>query len=249
MWKKKTPKNKGCFQWSLSKLLEVLKGRDSVHRGSSVRVLAVFWLFSIDTTTVRYCLLELFPCTLKKGTLFLGLLSCHSKPTERVIDFSGIGIKSLYTLEIQVYGSRTKRNCPEFGSSPLLQAGLLSLEEFFPIWSQLPPRMLKEAEIWIWPKNSPVPHRLACWWICLCYLGMHWSNCELTAHCPVGREQSPGDTGSGQCPSALSPAQWGELDCPPGKERIQHVPPPVPLSHGPFIGDASTEEDDAVSSP
>lgn len=42
--------------------------------------------------------------------------------------------------------------------------------------------------------------------------------------------------GSGQCPSALSPAQQGELDPPPGKERIQHVPPPVPLSHGPFIG-------------
>lgn len=39
---KKTPKNKGCFQWNLSKLLKVLKGRDSVHRGSSVRVLAVF---------------------------------------------------------------------------------------------------------------------------------------------------------------------------------------------------------------
>lgn len=162
MWKKK-PQKQGCFQWNLSKLLEVPKGRDSVHRGSSVRVLAVFWLFSIDTTTVSYCLLELFPCILRKGTFLLGLLSCHSKPTERVINFRGIGMKSLSTLEIQVYGSRTKRNCPEFGSSPLLQAGFLSPEEFFSIWNQLPLRTLKEVEPWIWPKNSPVPHRLACW--------------------------------------------------------------------------------------
>lgn len=150
----KKSKNKGCVQWNWSKLLKVLKGRDSVHRGSSVRVLAVFWLFSIDTTSVSCCLLELFPCILKKGTLLLDLLSHHSKPTERVIDFSGTGIKSLYTLEIQVYGSRTKRNCPEFGSSSLLQAGFLNPGEFFPIW-----KMPKEVEPWIWPKNSPVPCR------------------------------------------------------------------------------------------
>lgn len=32
------------------------------------------------------------------------------------------------------------------------------------------------------------------------------------------------------------PTQQGELDPPPGKERIQHVPAPVPLLHGPFLG-------------
>lgn len=169
----------------------------------------MFWLFSIDTTTVSYCLLEFFLCILKKETLFLGLLSCHSKPTERVIDFSGIWIKSLYSLEVQVYGNRTKRNCPEFGSGPLLQAAFLSSEEFFPIWNQLPLRMLKEVEPWIWPKNSsslqagllvdlPVLSRDAL--------------TKLWAHCPLHSEsRALGDTGSGQCPSAPLPAQRGEL--------------------------------------
>lgn len=40
--RKNLTKKKGCVQWNLSKLLNVLKVRDSVRRGSSVRVLAVF---------------------------------------------------------------------------------------------------------------------------------------------------------------------------------------------------------------
>lgn len=89
-WKKKK-----SFQWNLSKLLVVLKAGDSVHRGSSVREAAVFWLFSINTTTLGYCMLELF-LQIKTTTIqqqedyhFLGMLFCHLKVTERDTDFNG----------------------------------------------------------------------------------------------------------------------------------------------------------------
>lgn len=205
----------------------------------------MFWLYSIDTTTVSYCLLELFLCILKRGTLPLGLLSHHSKPTERVIDFSGIWFKSLCSLEIQVYGSRTKRNRPEFGSSPLLQVGFLNPEEFFPIWNQLPLRMLKEVEPWIWPRNFPVPRRPVGG--SACYLGMHWSNCELTAHCPVGGEQSPG---TWAVDSVLSPLTYsaGRAWSPSREGRNSACATSHTCVTWSFYWCASSEQGDAVSS-
>lgn len=207
----KKSKNKGCVQWNWSKLLKVLKGRDSVHRGSSVRVLAVFWLFSIDTTSVSCCLLELFPCILKKGTLLLDLLSHHSKPTERVIDFSGTGIKSLYTLEIQVYGSRTKRNCPEFGSSSLLQAGFLNPGEFFPMWKSL--ECLRKWNLEFGPRTLQF---LAGLLVELPVLS--WDAQIKLSSLPSEKRAEP--WGHGQCPSALSPAQQGELNPLQGRKEF-----------------------------
>lgn len=46
----------------------------------------------------------------------------------------------------------------------------------------------------------------------------------------------------------MSSLPSGKTAEPWGHGTINHVPPHIPLSHGPFMGDASTEQDDAVSS-
>lgn len=110
--RKHLTKKKGCVKWNLSKSLDVLKDRDSVHGGSSVRVFQVFWLLSIDRNALALPYAWTLPSYIvKKSQHFLGLLLCHSKPRESLISV-GFGL-SPYLLCKFGFMKTTKRNCPE----------------------------------------------------------------------------------------------------------------------------------------